>query len=265
MDKHISQTSRIAMLLSGLLAVTASGIPVLLSAAEADTAPAQAQQQGAEAPDTSWKGSLELGLSSMKGNADNTSLTMGLNLNRNSIPWRSRIAAQGNKMENDGVTLAESYMADYQLDYVLPNDHYWFGYAGYDSNKFAAIDQRFVEIVGYGSGLVTDKKKYSLDAEMGLGSRQSKFTNGLGESNEAIGHLGVIYSLQVTDNTKFSENLVIQPGSDNSYTTSQTALEVAMSKKTALKLSYSLESNTDVFPGFEKTDASTTASIVVGF
>jgi putative salt-induced outer membrane protein len=101
--------------------------------------------------------------------------------------------------------------------------------------------------------------------EVGLGARQSTFTEDLGKENEAIGHLGADYSLQLTDNTKLTENLVIQPGAENTFTMSDTALEVGMSKNTSIKLNYGYTNNTKVFPDTKKTDTTSGVSLVVGF
>lgn len=256
-------TTSFHFLTTGLLAVTLS-ITTSLQAAETDKAAAPAGKESATPADTSWKGALELGISNMTGNVETKSANVGLQLNRETLPWRYRVAAKGSTMDALNTRVSENYLADLQADYVLPNKNYWFGYAGYDSNKFAAIDSRFVEIVGYGMNVVNTPKQ-KLDMELGLGGRQSTFTGTLGDEKGAIGHLGAEYSLQLTDNTKFTENLVVQPGAANTFTLSDTALNVGMSKNTSLKLGYSYTNNSDVFPGIKKTDARTSANIVIGF
>ncbi|MGB3916447.1 DUF481 domain-containing protein [Thiothrix litoralis] len=248
-------TASFHFLTTGLLAVTLS-VTTSLQAAETDKA--------IEPADNGWKGALELGISNTTGNVETKSANVGLQLNRETLPWRYRVAAKASSMDALGTRVSEDYLLDLQADYVLPNKNYWFGYAGYDSNKFASIDSRYVEIFGYGMNVV-DTPKQKLDMELGLGGRQSTFTGTLGDEKGAIGHIGVEYSLQLTDNTKFTENLVVQPGSANTFTMSDTALEVGMSKNTSLKLGYSYTNNSDVFPGIKKTDATTSANIVIGF
>ena len=244
-----------------LLFSVLGGSPALL-AADKEVPIGKAPE--AQAENSAWIGELSFGINSMSGNVDTKSANMGLQLNRETLPWRYRIAAKADAMDVSDTRISESYLADLQADYVLPNKNYWFGYAGYDSNKFARIDKRFAEIAGYGMNVI-DTPKQTLGMELGLGARQSTFTEGFGKENEAIGHLGVDYSLQLTDNTKLTENVVIQPGSENTFTLSDTALEVGMSKKTSLKLNYGYTNNSKVFADTKKTDTNTSVNLVIGF
>ena len=245
-----------------LLLVSVLGSSPALLAADKEAPVSKALE--AQTNNHGWKGELSFGINSMSGNVDTKSANMGLQLNRETLPWRYRIAAKADAMDVSDTRISESYLADLQADYVLPNKNYWFGYAGYDSNKFARIDKRFAEIAGYGMNVI-DTPKQTLGMELGLGARQSTFTEDFGKENEAIGHLGVDYSLQLTDNTKLTENVVIQPGSENTFTLSDTALEVGMSKKTSLKLNYGYTNNSKVFADTKKTDTNTSVNLVIRF
>lgn len=257
---HVSRNKSITLLTTSLLASTLLAAPVLF-ATEKDK---PSDKAAPTETSTDWTGEFSFGINSMSGNVDTKSGNVGLNLNRETLPWRYRVAAKADAMDVSDQRISESYLLDLQADYVLANKNYWFGYAGYDSNQFARIDKRFVEIVGYGTNLI-DSPKTKLDVEVGMGARQSTFTEDLGKENEAIGHLGVDYSLQLTENTKLTENLVIQPGSENTFTTSDTALEVGMSKNTSIQLNYGYTNNTRVFPDTKKTDTTSGVSLVMKF
>lgn len=213
-----------------------------------------------------WQGRFEIGVNTTTGNVETDNANLGLNLNRAGQQWRNRIALQGEMANVADEKVAESYLADVQTDYLLANERYWFGYAGYDVNEFANIDYRLVGIAGYGTPLMSAPKQ-SLDAEFGLGMRQTAYTEAVStdDEQEAIAHLGLNYSLQITDNTKLLEDLVIQPGSENTYTLSITTLEIAMNDRVAIQLSHTIENNSKVFDGFEKTDTATNASLVIDF
>ncbi|SEB14198.1 putative salt-induced outer membrane protein [Thiothrix caldifontis] len=245
-----------------LLLVSTLGLSQTLLAADKEVPIGKASEKQAES--TGWTGEISVGINSMSGNVDTKSANIGLQLNRETLPWRYRIAATADAMDVSDTRISESYLADFQADYVLPNKNYWFGYAGYDSNKFARIDKRFAEIAGYGMNVI-DTPKQTLGMELGLGARQSTFTEDFGKENEAIGHLSADYSLQLTDNTKLTENVVVQPGSENTFTMSDTALEVGMSKNTSLKLSYGYTNNSKVFADTKKTDTNTSVNLMIGF
>jgi putative salt-induced outer membrane protein len=244
-----------------LLLVSVLGAsPALLAAEAAPTGKAPE----AQAENTGWTGNVSFGINNTTGNVETQSGNVGLQLNRETLPWRYRIAAKANAMDVQDTRISESYLADFQADYVLPNKNYWFGYTGYDSNKFARLDQRFVEIAGYGMK-VLETPKQTLGLEAGLGARQSKYTENLGKENEGIGHLGADYNLQLTDNTTLTENFVYQPGAENNFIMSDTALKVAMSKKTSIELSYGYTNNSKVFPNTKKTDTTSGVNLVIGF
>lgn len=259
LPKH---SQHFTILSSTLLLVSTLGSSPMLWAADKETPIGKAPE--AQAENGGWTGKLSFGVSSTTGNVETQSANAGLKLNRETLPWRYRIEAKANAMDVQDTRISESYLADFQADYVLPNKNYWFGYAGYDSNEFARLDKRFVEIAGYGMKAL-ETPKQTLGLEVGLGARQSTYTGDFGKENEAIGHLGAEYSLQLTDNTKLTENLVYQPGAENSFTMSDTALNVAMSKKTSIELTYGYTNNSKVFPNTKKTDTTSGVNWVIGF
>ena len=217
-----------------------------------------------ESANTGWQGEISMGINSMNGNVDSKNANLGVKLDKNVLPWRYHVLAKASAADVSDTRISEQYQAAFQTDYVLPNEHYWFGYAGYDSDKFASIDKRFTEAAGYGFNIITTPKQ-KLDLELGLGARQSTYTGDYGKEYEAIAHTNTEYSLKLTDNTTFSETLVMQPSNKNTFTHADTSLQVAMSKKTSLKLTYGYNHNSEVFPGTKKTDTTTSANIVIGF
>ena len=236
----------------------------LLTFISVNTLAAEAKTEAAAPASNDWKGSVELGFSKSTGNVETTDANFGLTLDKQTAQWRQTAAIKGDKLESKTTTLSERYMTDYKAAYILSSKNYWFGYAGYDANELAAIDKRFVEAFGYGAHLLNSPTK-TLEGEIGLGARQTTYTNDLGKDNEAIAHVSLKYAQQLTENTKFTQDLVLHPGTDNSHTTSRTGIQVGMSKNTALKVNYEVQNNTKVFEGVEKKDTSTHVNLVVGF
>lgn len=240
------------------------GLSLSMNTLAAEAASSSASQP---TPDNGFTGSISLSLNNSTGNVKSQGFDFGLDLNREVLPWRYRVGAEAKNAKNKGTTIKESYFADFQTDYVLPDgDSYWFGYLSAEQNKFASIDRRLVEAAGYGTALMKTPKQ-TLTGDIGLGARQSAYTPAAvrADEREGIAYFGLGYQNQLTDNTRFNEDVTLIPGSEFTYAQSTTALEVAMSKKTSIKLSYEVKHNSKVSAGFEKTDASTKASIVFGF
>jgi putative salt-induced outer membrane protein len=73
-------------------------------------------------------------------------------------------------------------------------------------------------------------------------------------------------SFQVTDTTLWTNRLLVESGSDNTFTQFNTALAVAMNAKLSLSLGFEVRHNSDVPQGVaENTDTVTTANLVYNF
>jgi putative salt-induced outer membrane protein len=73
-------------------------------------------------------------------------------------------------------------------------------------------------------------------------------------------------SWQVFESTLWTNRLLIESGSDNTFTQFNTALAVAMNTKLSLKLGFEIRNNSDLPPGnAENTDTITTANLVYNF
>lgn len=211
-----------------------------------------------------WSGQASAGLVASTGNAENSSVTVGVNAKYIQQPWRHTIAANVYFAENEGEQTAERYALSHKLGYKLSDKSYAFNFLSYDADEFANIDSRIANVIGYGRNLIATEK-HTLDAELGLGFRQTQFTDGEPDSEETVGHFGLNYSGQLTETTSLTENLLVQGGSDNLYTQSVTALNVAMTEKLSLSLNYTINNNSDVPDGFEKTDTVTSINLVADF
>lgn len=215
-------------------------------------------------PKQGWSGKSSAGLVVSTGNTENNSVNLGLSATYINRPWRHTIAAGTYFAENEGEKAAERYSISHKVNYSMGDRASLFNFLSYDADEFANIDSRIADVVGYGRTLI-DTERHSLDAELGVGFRQTQFTNGDPDSEETVGHLGLNYTGRLTDNTTLTENLLVQGGSDNTFTESVTALNVKMTDKLSLNLNYTVRNNSDVPAGREKTDTVTSINLVSSF
>ena len=74
------------------------------------------------------------------------------------------------------------------------------------------------------------------------------------------------FSWQVFKSTNWSNRLLVESGSSNTFTQFNTGLTVAMNARFALKLGFEARDNTKVtVGGTEKTDTTTTMNLVYNF
>ncbi len=211
-----------------------------------------------------WSGQAQVGLVSSTGNADNNSTTAGVTAVYNKRRLKHTLTGDIYFAENKGERTAERFALGHKLDYAINSKSYVFNFLTYDQDKFANIDSRIADVIGYGRKLI-ESEKHSLIGEIGLGARQTEHIDETPDSNEAVGHFGLHYKGQLTDTTTLTEDLTIQSGKDNTFSESVTALQVAMTEKLSLSLNYSVRNNTEVPTGFEKTDTVTSINLVGKF
>lgn len=104
----------------------------------------------------------------------------------------------------------------------------------------------------------------NLDLEAGLGGRRSK--PDIGNTNtEAVLRLAGFFNWQISDSSKFSQDLVSEIGSDVTISRSVTALSAQINSTLALRLSYTIRHTSEVPVGIEKVDRETAVTLVYGF
>lgn len=220
-------------------------------------------QQAASAQ-TGWTGKGEVGLVKTTGNSETESLLLNLEFVRELDKWRHRATASALSAEDSGNTTAERYGFEWQSDYKLDDRSWVPGAFRYESDEFSAFANQQTLTIGYGRKLI-DNAVNQLKGELGVGYRDAEDAL-TGESNSEAILRGVLdYTRQVTDNTQFSNRLLVESGSDNTFIKNLLGLSVAMNDKFALKFGFEYRNNSDVPPGIDKTDTITSANLVYNF
>jgi putative salt-induced outer membrane protein len=109
--------------------------------------------------------------------------------------------------------------------------------------------------LSYGRRIIQSARQ-ELDAEIGAGWTQSEEVDN-NKISEGVIRLYGAYNLNITDTSKFSQTIEVTAGSSNTYTESITALRTSVLGSLGLTVSYTIQNNTDVVPGVEKTDTIT--------
>lgn len=107
----------------------------------------------------------------------------------------------------------------------------------------------------------------TLDLDVGAGFVNAE-TQGTGESDDSELYRGsAAFEWQINDMTKFVQNVSVEhaPGLDNTRTITETGVSASFSTDMQMKFTYKTVSNTEVEPGFEKTDTETSVTLVVNF
>jgi len=229
------------------------------------TANVFAQDDADEETELGWSGVGELGYVKTSGNTDSSALNVRLEFIKTTESWRYRFAGTALTTSEDGDKENERYTAEAQADRKLGDKGYVFGVYRYDADKFGTYDPSQTFTVGYGRELMKSEK-HVLKGEIGVGYRNLKLRETGESESDAILRFLLDDAWQVFDTTSWTNRLLIETGSNNTFTQWNTGLTVAMTDAFAVKLGFELRNNSKVPPGdSEKTDTITSVNLVYNF
>ncbi len=212
-----------------------------------------------------WEGAGEFGFVSTTGNTDSVALNAKLNFVLTQERWRHRFTGTVLHTSEDGITDNERYTLEMQSDRKLSEKSWLFGAFRWDADKFGSYDPQLSVTAGYGHQLMKSEK-HELKGELGAGYRKLEERLTGEESNEVIVRFLLDDSWQIWSTTLWTNRLLVESGSSNTFTQFNTGLAVAMTDKFAVKLGFEARHNTKLPPGdTEDTDTITSVNLVYNF
>lgn len=240
-------------------------LKVTLAAAFLLTGSTFAADDAKEGPKLGWEGSGEFGLVSTTGSSETFALNFAAKVLYRTDLWQHRFAATAITSSQNGNDESKRFTAELQSNRILSEKSYLFGVYRYDADKFGSYDPQQSISAGYGRELM-HSKTHLLKGEIGVGYRKSEERTTGYVSDNVIARLLLDDAWQVWESTLWTNRLLVESGSDNTFTQFNTGLAVAMTKTLALKLSFEVRNNTQLPPGeTENTDTTTTVNLVYNF
>ena len=241
---------------------------------------AQDEEEEAAA-ELGWTGAGEFGFVSTTGNTETVALNAKLNFVLQQERWRHRFSGTALQTSEDGTKDNERYTVEVQSDRKLSEKSWLFGAFRWDADKFGSYDPQQSLTAGYGRQLMKSEK-HELRGEIGAGYRRMEATDQELElptplpelpvpdrtTSEAIARFLLDDSWQVFKTTLWTNRLLVEAGSSNTFTQFNTGLAVSMTEKFAVKLGFEVRHNTDVPKGIadnENTDTITSVNLVYNF
>jgi len=210
-----------------------------------------------------WSGKATLGYLATSGNTENSTLNTSVEVGYATGKWQHLANASAISASDNEVTTAEAYELGWKSEWNLTDRDFLFGRLEWRKDVFGAFDTQFSQTVGYGRHLIkTDK--HLLNAEAGVGARQSESQTGITE-NETIFRGGAYYTWKFSETAEFRQDLTAEAGSDNTYFESVSAISAKLVGDLALVPPSTVKHNTDVPALTEKTDTYTALSLEYAF
>lgn len=174
--------------------------------------------------------------------------------------------------EKEDTVSAEKYNYSAKIGYKFDKANYAFLNADYENDRFSGYDYKTTYSVGYGRKVI-DSDTTKFDIEIGPGYRYDR-TSAYREDNvfideeaedELILRGYAMFNYKISKAVSFQQDITVVTGSDNTNTKSVTALKSQIVGALAMKVSFKVDSNTDVPPGKVKTDTETALTLVYDF
>ena len=209
------------------------------------------------------QGSVNLGYLATSGNSVLRSLNAKVLMGYRVGSWRTDLNLNWIQASAAGVLSDQSEEASSQTDYDFNSHNYTFLYLDYLDAPFSGYLRRYTEVVGYGRRLIAIPGQF-LDAEIGVGARQTRPTTGPSRSS-AIERLALNYRWRISHTSSLVEGLSLARGTTNTFSESNTSLILHVAGDLALSASYTISHDSTVPVGFLKTNTETSVSLIYSF
>jgi putative salt-induced outer membrane protein len=210
-----------------------------------------------------WDGRGELGGFQSTGNADVIGFTAALTLNKRGYNWRHRLSGRADYQESEGVVGREQYLATYEPNLKLSERIFAFGLGQYEQDRFQGFRGRYTLSSGLRYELVDDGA-VTLSAKAGPAWRSTDFVDGTNRNElAALGAFDLSWKVAENITLTNNSNLILQ--NSNSTLVSQSGAVAKVSGKLSVRLSHTVEYNTQPPAGSVTTDMLSRVTLIYDF
>lgn len=210
-----------------------------------------------------WDGRGELGAFQSTGNADVIGFTAALTLNKRGFNWRHRLTGRADYQQTSGVVRREQYLATYEPNLKLLERVFAYGFGQYEQDRFQGFTGRYTLSTGMRYELVDDGS-LTLSAKLGPAWRSTNFVDGT-NLNELAALGAFDLSWKITPNITLTNNSNMVLQNSNSTLVSQNGALAKVASKLSVRLSHTIEYNTQPPAGAVNTDMLSRVTLIYDF
>jgi len=211
-----------------------------------------------------WTGEGELGFTSTSGNTNSDSLNAKLGIEKSHEKWTHKARLEVLKASTNDVNSADRKVFTARSEYMFAVKTYAFGALRHEDDKFSGYDYQSSVSAGLGQQ-VFKTETHTLDVSAGLGYREKKATTTSTKTSEGIVMGDLAYLYNISEHAVFKEKLLVESGSSNTYSESETSLKMKINGNLASKIAYTIKNNSTVPAGTQNTDKITSITLVYSF
>lgn len=227
----------------------------------------------ADVPD--WAVRAMAGYAKTSGTSDTTSANALFRAAHTWEDWKFLFGAQALYGSNQGVASAQDIGAEFQANYNISPNLFWFAGVSYDDNKFSGFVYQEMIDTGVGYQIINDTDT-KLSAQVGIGEQRLQpeqliadpnvsghFFRIEGASTSNIAATGSIsFQHSFNPSTSLIAGLGVVSSSADTVTTFGAGLQVKMNSRFSLAAAYQVVNNSKVPAGVSKSNGLTTLNLV---
>lgn len=214
-------------------------------------------------PEPDYEASASLGYVGTTGNTESQTFETQLRYQLRKEQWVHAVEFQGLYTEQESVTSGERYFLQGKSDYQFREDHYMFGKASYNDDRFTGYEYQATASVGYGHYFY-NREDFMLEAFGGLGYRYNELPDADSEG-EGIVSLGENLKWELSETTSMTQSLISEIGDDLTVTRFEIGLISTLVGQLATKIAFQARHISEVPPDRDNTDTQTSVSLVYEF
>ena len=211
------------------------------------------------------KANAELGYIATSGNTQGETLVFKFDIENNWVSWRNKLKAEALKTTASGVTSAEKYNTEDQLDYKFDDSNYLFGNAEYEKARFSGFVYTAKLSAGYGHQF-KDGETQLLNLEIGPSQHiYKKDKSGAQDHKTAFARINANYIYNFSKSAHFEQRVEYEVSEYDHQAKSVTSVKTQLHGSLALKVSHTIKYKEIVPVGTKETDTETTVTLVYSF
>ena len=210
-----------------------------------------------------WTGRGELGAFNSTGNSSNTGLTASLALTRQGINWRHKLRVRADYQRSNGITTRDQFLAGYEANLLIDERLFAFAAALYERDQFQGFSGRYSVSGGLGYQII-DKDDMTLSVQAGPAYRRTEFVDGT-SANDIAGNASLDFDWLIAESIALTQDASTFVQSGNSTFISDTGLQAGISDNLSVRLSYTVEHDTNPPIGSVTTDTLSRITIIYDF
>lgn len=228
-----------------------------------------------KAEEKALKVAAELGILITTGNTESSSYLGKLKVDHDLQNWKNVYKLDFLQKESevesaDGTKVTEEtdnrWTISAETKYKFTDKRSAFLFGSYTDDEYGAYSTYATVSGGY-SFRALEREDMHLDLNAGIGLVDAE-KQGSGESDDSELYRGAAnFEWKINDMTKFVQTVSVEyaPGLDNTRTQTETGISASFNSSMQMKFTYNTTTNSEVEPGFEKTDTETSVTLVVNF